>query len=61
MSAKGCPLRLSKDVLAEIFCNVCGWWDFSGGYRLVWETSLIKFSGSPSQSYGKVDLSVFVL
>lgn len=30
MLAKGCPLCFSKDVLAEIFCNVRGWADGSG-------------------------------
>lgn len=35
MSAKGCPLCFSKDVLAEIFCNVRVWMDNTGGYIVV--------------------------
>lgn len=35
MSAKGCPPCFSKDVLAEIFCNMCGWLDNTGGYIVV--------------------------
>lgn len=35
MSAKGCPLCFSKDVLAEIFCNVRGWLANTGGYMVV--------------------------
>ncbi len=36
MSAKGCPLCFLKDVLVEIFCNVRGWWDNTGGFVVFW-------------------------
>lgn len=45
MSAKGCPLCFSKDVLAEIFRNVRGWLDNTGGYSVVRAKTLIKISG----------------
>ncbi len=35
MSAKGCPTFFSKDVLVEIFSNMCGWLDNTGGYIVV--------------------------
>lgn len=41
MSAKGCPLCFSKDVLAEIFCGVRGWLDSTGGCTAVRAERLI--------------------
>lgn len=35
MSAKGCPLCFSRDVLAVIFCNVRGWSDNTGGQKVL--------------------------
>lgn len=35
MSAKGCPLCFSKDVSVEIFCNVRGRLDNTGGCIVV--------------------------
>lgn len=42
MLAKGCPLCFSKDVLAEIFCNVRGWADGTEGYIVVRAKTMIK-------------------
>lgn len=45
MLAKGCPLCFSKDVLAEIFCNVRGWVDASGEYIVVRAKTMINILG----------------
>lgn len=45
MSAKGCPLCFSKDVLAEIFCSVRGRLDSTGGCTAVRAGRLIDISG----------------
>lgn len=45
MSAKGCPLCFSKDVLAEIFCSVRGRLDSTGGCTAVRAERLIDILG----------------